>query len=92
MVGGVEAVSLEDGVQFAVLALVEGDGGARADDRVAAGQQLGRTERPQERDETIDVPDLQHRVAQTRDLLAAEPPSTRRRRRRLLLLVMMMLI
>ena len=73
MVGGVEAVSLEQRVQVAVFALVEGDGGARSDDRFAVGQQLRGTERPEERDETVDVTDLLHGVAQAGDLLAAEP-------------------
>jgi len=90
VVGGVEVVSLEDRVQFAVLALVEGDGGAGADDRLAAGEQFGGTERPEKRDEAIDVPDLQHRVTQTRGLLAVEPDRRRRRRLLMLMLIKMM--
>ena len=38
VVGGVEVVTLEQRVQFAVLALVEGDGGAGTNDRLATGE------------------------------------------------------
>jgi len=89
VVGGVEVVTLEQRVQFAVLALVESDRGASTNDRLAASQQFGRTQRPQERNETIDVTDLLQRVTQTRYLLAAE---SHRRRRLLLLLLMMMIV
>ena len=77
VVGGVEVVSLEERVQLAVFALVESDGGAGANDRLVVGQQFLGTQRPQERDETIDVTNLLQRVAQTCYLLPAE--SYRRR-------------
>jgi len=72
VIGGVEVVTLEDRVQLAVLAMVVGNGGAGANDWLAACQQFSGAQRPEERHKAVDVTDLLHRVAETRNLLAAE--------------------
>ena len=76
--GAVERMTVEDGVQLAEVAPVEGDGGPGLQDGVAAAEKLAGRQGPEEASEAVGVAALLERLAHARHLLRGEGEGSRR--------------